>query len=59
MLMLVVGSLWETTEWWLMDQASIYLYSDVSHGRSYEDGEWVSVLKPEDVVKSLKNRVGN
>ncbi|WP_429950554.1 hypothetical protein IGJ55_001010 [Enterococcus sp. AZ170] len=41
-----------------IDQASIDLYSDVSHVRSYDDGEWVSVLKPEDVVKSVKNRAG-
>ncbi|OJG27459.1 hypothetical protein RU98_GL002548 [Enterococcus caccae] len=42
-----------------LDQASIELYSEVSHVRSHDDGEWVSVLKPKDVVKSVKNRAGD
>ncbi|WP_339102010.1 hypothetical protein [Candidatus Enterococcus clewellii] len=42
-----------------IDQACIELYSDVSHERSFENGKWVSVLKPKDIVKSVKSIDGN
>ncbi|GGC78425.1 hypothetical protein [Enterococcus wangshanyuanii] len=42
-----------------VDQASIEIYSEVSHSRSHENGKWLSTLKPKDLVKSVKDRKGN
>lgn len=42
-----------------IDQARIDVYSDVTHERSRENGQWVSALKPEHLVKSVKDMQGN
>lgn len=43
-----------------IDKASIELYSEVTQERGYnEDGEWVCVLKPKDLVRSVIDRQGN